>query len=317
MAQTAAPPTVAGPLRTWSLPDLRALDVVGDTLLYVTDAKRSLIHERDLGTSADVAISTPEGRQVLQVRLVSGGIAYLAVVGELYRSQQYEIRLHRWATGEDALIEQLESVLEPQSQGTNPLGPGLDVSSDRRTLVWTRYRQDGAQVTTEVRTANADGTSVATLYRAVGIVFPLLLAGADLVTWERPLGAGEAAGSMDTFVVSEGSKRKLGSLAWDVDVAADGWAVVQLGPSVEIRTEIMGPVVSRLELDGLPGPVAIAGGRLAWCSQDGVVSLYDLAQRMTRRFEAYQCSRVYLDESKLTWVQGAPGKTALVRLTLP
>lgn len=318
VSQTAAAPVVLGSLRTWPLPELlRAWDVAGDTLLYVTEADRSAIHERDLRTTAEVAVAVPKGREAVQVRLVSGGIAYLAVVGEMYRSEAYELRLRR-ATGEDVLIERLVSALEPQSQGTHPLGPALDASKDRRTLVWTRYQQDGAQVTTEVRTANADGTSLVTLYRGEGIVFPRLLAGADLVTWERPLGGGEAPGSMETFVVSGSSKRKLGDLTFHVDVAADGRAVVQLGASVELRDGITGAVTSRLQLDGLPGPVAIADGRLGWCSQDGSVSLYDLRQQMTRRFEAYQCYPVIsLEDNSLTWLQTASGRSVLVRLALP
>lgn len=310
----------AGAALRLPLPAVVTWDFDGRELLYVSEAAPAVIHLRALDSGAETSVAVPAGRQVLGADLVREGVAYLAAVGgDRYRPETFEIRLYDRARQRDVLLEAVPVLLE----GETVTGPAVIGSKDRTALVWSLYEQRDGDVHTVLRRRGAVDGSVNTLHRMRGIVAPMALFGTDLIVWRRPFGAGNAPASLDTFVVSRGQERLLKRGGWDVDVAADGRALLQFGESAEIRQGLEGPVQMRLALGSLAaglslGPGVIAGRRVAWWSEGGFVSVVDLDRGTAQRYEAKDGGpRIYLDESSVIWLEARPGGLTLVRLQLP
>lgn len=308
-------------LRRWSLPDLRAWDVEANELLYVAESAPGTLRLLDLGSGAETSVAIPEGRQIASAVILRDGIAYVAAVGsDRRRPSAFEVRHYGIRTQQDQLLDTITPATEPGQDA--PLAPGLITGRDRTALVWSRYEASAEVFETELRQRRSlDGAADSAL-RARGVVFPIAVAGRDLVIWKRAAGAGDSYTATDTYVVSGGQERLLLEGAWPLDVATDGRVVFHRGGTAEIRAGLTGAVLMDVSLGtegpGVIFPPRIAGRRIAWCSEQGVLSVLEFDRLTTQRYTADGCaSRIYLDETAVTWLEADPGKFALVRLQLP
>lgn len=309
---TSPPPSS---LVSWPLPDVVAWDVDGRQLAYVSTADPGVIRLRDLSGGAETALTVPAGRRVWKALLVSQGVAYVAAVGDVRGPPaRYEIRLYHGTLQTDVLVDEVAGLPE----GGTTLGPSLISSEDRTAIVWSRYENRAGVVYTDLQMLDAKSQSPKGLYRTEGIVFPRVLSGRELVVWKRPFGIHNSPTAIDTYMVTGGQERLLRKGAWNVDVADDGKVVLGFGGSVEILDGLGGGVVARLSL-GSEGALAIAGRRIAWCSQEGFVSVVDFGTLASAKYRAQYCSlqRIYLDQTTLIWLRAQPGRFVLNLQQLP
>lgn len=319
--RSAAAVASPGSVQRWTLPDLRTWDVHDEEFLYVAESDPATWHLRDLKTGSETSGTVGEGRQIVGAVILHDGVGYIAAVGaDPYRPSAFEIRLHTRSTQQDQLLETVGLAVEAGQD--LPLRPGLITSEDRSILVWSRSEASAETFQTELRQREAAGSSVTSVLRAEGVMFPMALSGRDLIVWKRAAGVGDSYEATDTYVIADGQERLLLKGAFPVDVAADGRVVIHRGATAEIRAGLTGAVLMELSLGsqgpGVNFPPAIAGRRIAWCSEQGIVSVVELDSRTSQRYTAKGCaSRIYLDDSTVTWLEAVPGKFALVRLQLP
>lgn len=313
-------PTVAtsspNSVQRWTLPDLRAWDVESRELAYVAESDPRMLRVRDLVTGNELSAAIPAGRQVTSTVILRGGIVYVAAVGaDRYRPTAFEIRMYLREVQDDRLLQTLDPVFEAGQNA--PLSPGLIASKDRTSLVWSGYEGSGGSVDTELRRSTAIDGSVTSVIRTRGVAFPVALSGPDVVIWKRAAGSHGSPTATDTYLISDGQERLLMRGDWTVDVATDGRALLQRGDTAQVREQLTGPVQLDLALDS-QGAAAIAGQRIAWCSEQGFVTVFDLDQRSSQRFSAKGCAaRIFLGEATVTWLESDPSRFALVRLQLP